>query len=235
MLILKLMSLMIITIPSRSMSTKRTLSGFYQHLNVVKASKFYANVKGNINNIDEALAFVKEISEPKASHACWAYIGKDDYIRFSDDGEPSGAGGKPIQIAIEGENLCGVVCVVNRYFGGTKLGLGGMARAYGGACRDCLRDALEDENNIIELVPTQIINFVVPFADAGVIYQIIGEFEKSSAPLIVNRLNEETTDSNQLSITIQLPINNDDIIDKLKIRCNELGAGRITLKLIDEE
>jgi putative IMPACT (imprinted ancient) family translation regulator len=61
--------------------------------------------------------------------------------RFNDDGEPAGTAGKPILQAIDGQNVDGVVVVVTRWFGGIKLGAGGLARAYGGCAAECLRVA----------------------------------------------------------------------------------------------
>jgi uncharacterized YigZ family protein len=78
-----------------------------------------------------------------ATHHCYAYrlgTGREAY-RMHDDGEPAGTGGRPILTAIDREGLTDVVVVVTRYFGGTKLGVGGLARAYGEAATQALRDA----------------------------------------------------------------------------------------------
>lgn len=87
-----------------------------------------------------ALAFVEHVSDPAANHNCWAYRIGSAY-RFSDDGEPSGTAGRPILAAIQGQALDQVVVVVTRWFGGIKLGAGGLMRAYGGAAAECLRQA----------------------------------------------------------------------------------------------
>jgi uncharacterized YigZ family protein len=78
-----------------------------------------------------------------ATHHCYAYrlgTGREAY-RMHDDGEPAGTGGRPILTAIDREGLTDVVVVVTRYFGGTKLGVGGLARAYGEAAGEALRNA----------------------------------------------------------------------------------------------
>lgn len=71
---------------------------------------------------------------PDATHHCSAYIagapGEDRAIGFSDDGEPGGTAGRPMYQVLEGSGLGRIACVVSRYFGGTKLGTGGLARAY---------------------------------------------------------------------------------------------------------
>ena len=84
---------------------------------------------------EEAEVFIREISSKHhdATHNCYAYrvgVGDDSLFRYSDAGEPSGTAGKPILEAIDGHILTDVVCVVARYFGGTKLGTGRLARAY---------------------------------------------------------------------------------------------------------
>lgn len=76
---------------------------------------------------------------PDATHHCWAWrLGADGRERCSDDGEPAGTAGPPILHALRGAELADVVAVVVRWFGGTKLGKGGLARAYGAATRQAL-------------------------------------------------------------------------------------------------
>jgi len=78
-----------------------------------------------------------------ASHHCYAFrLGVNgEQVRAADDGEPSGTAGKPILMVIEGAKLTNVLCVVTRYFGGTKLGTGGLARAYADAAKLAVEDA----------------------------------------------------------------------------------------------
>lgn len=79
-----------------------------------------------------------------ATHICYAYIVRDEqglHIKCHDDGEPSATAGKPILNHIEGRNLTNIVLFVVRYFGGVKLGAGGLVRAYGASARACLDQA----------------------------------------------------------------------------------------------
>ena len=76
-----------------------------------------------------------------ATHHVWAARLADGTTRFDDDGEPSGTGGRPILAALEAAEFVDVVCVVTRYFGGTRLGTGGLARAYGRAASLALEAA----------------------------------------------------------------------------------------------
>ena len=79
-------------------------------------------------------------SDPSASHNCYAWRLSALEARASDDGEPGGTAGRPILAAIEAAGLEGVCVVVTRYYGGTKLGTGGLARAYGGAAAAALAE-----------------------------------------------------------------------------------------------
>lgn len=116
-----------------------TLAAPHEALLEVKGSKFYAFV-WPVKTVGQAMDLVASTSDPKASHNCFAYkIGAE--FRSTDDGEPSGTAGRPILSAIEAEGLDEACALVVRYFGGTKLGAGGLVRAYGAAARDCLRAA----------------------------------------------------------------------------------------------
>ncbi|ATH77903.1 IMPACT family protein [Vreelandella venusta] len=90
----------------------------------------------------DALLQAAKIAHPNASHHCTAFIagppGEQTRIGFSDDGEPGGTAGRPMFQALQGSQLGEVGCVVIRYFGGTKLGTGGLARAYAQAVNAAL-------------------------------------------------------------------------------------------------
>lgn len=103
----------------------------------IKKSRFAAYAIPVVD-ISEAMAFFAQRSDPSATHNCWAYRIGQAY-RFNDDGEPSGTAGRPILQAIEGQGLDRVAVLVIRWFGGTKLGAGGLVRAYGGCAAQCLR------------------------------------------------------------------------------------------------
>ena len=92
----------------------------------------------------DAADFIGRHSDPAATHNCWAWKIGQTY-RFNDDGEPGGTAGKPILQAIEGQGLDQVVVLVVRWFGGIKLGTGGLIRAYGGTAAQCLRTAPKTE------------------------------------------------------------------------------------------
>jgi len=104
----------------------------------VKRSKFLAYASPT-QGVSAAKAFIAEIKalNPDASHNCWAFVANRPEnsidIGFSDDGEPSGCAGRPMLNVLQGSGIGEITVVVSRYFGGTKLGTGGMARAYGSA------------------------------------------------------------------------------------------------------
>jgi uncharacterized YigZ family protein len=110
--------------------------------NIVVNSHFIATI-GRADTVAEAKAFIQSVREemPDASHHVYAFkVGYGASITegMSDDGEPSGTSGPPILAVLRGADVGNVVIVVTRYFGGTKLGTGGLVRAYGGAAKDAL-------------------------------------------------------------------------------------------------
>jgi len=103
----------------------------------IKKSRFAAHA-APVATVDEAMAFLNAYSDPAATHNCWAYRIGQQY-RFNDDGEPGGTAGRPILQAIDGQGMDRVAVLVVRWFGGVKLGAGGLVRAYGGVAARCLR------------------------------------------------------------------------------------------------
>lgn len=126
---------------SSSSSVIRTLApGSHFTEYQIKKSRFLAYAS-HVRSWQEAQTYLKTIraQHPKARHWCYAYCGTTE--RCSDDGEPTGTAGLPILGAIQAESLSDTMCVVVRYFGGIKLGAGGLIRAYGASARQTLREA----------------------------------------------------------------------------------------------
>jgi len=107
----------------------------------VRGSRFLA-LAAPVHGKDECEELLREARKKHfdATHHCYAYrLGADGArYRTNDDGEPAGTAGKPILAAIDGADLQGVIVVVTRYFGGTKLGAAGLARAYRQAATQAL-------------------------------------------------------------------------------------------------
>ncbi|CAB1082600.1 hypothetical protein JY97_03150 [Alkalispirochaeta odontotermitis] len=101
----------------------------------IKRSRFIASI-GRAGNKLQADAFIAEIRStyPDANHHCWAYVAGNPFdtvqIGMSDDGEPQGTAGKPMLNVLQHRRIGEIVAVVTRYFGGIKLGTGGLVRAY---------------------------------------------------------------------------------------------------------
>ena len=104
---------------------------------VEKKSKFIANLI-YIESKEEAESIIKEYKKKfyDARHNCYAYrvlVDNEIYEKSSDDGEPSGTAGAPMLNLLQKSDLCNVIIIVTRYFGGILLGTGGLVRAYSGA------------------------------------------------------------------------------------------------------
>lgn len=105
---------------------------------VIDKSRFIAYAI-RVDSVEQATERIAEIKKRyfDATHNCYAYI-VGDRAKFSDDGEPQGTAGMPIYECIKNNSLDHVCVVVTRYFGGIKLGAGGLVRAYGGSCASAL-------------------------------------------------------------------------------------------------
>ncbi|WP_369409266.1 IMPACT family protein [Deinococcus arboris] len=149
-----------------------TLAGPWREDLLAENSEFLA-FADRAESPEEALAQLAAFRAryPDATHHCWAYrIGR--LYRFHDDGEPGGTAGAPILKAIEGQGLDRVMTVVVRYYGGVKLGTGGLARAYGGAAAACLRAAPKTE-----VRPRLTLWVTVPFDHLSRLYHLLGSLD----------------------------------------------------------
>ena len=120
------------------------------------------------NNINELLKNIKE-SYPKATHYCYAYIfGKEQ--GFSDDGEPSRTAGSPMYNVLEKEELNNILAVTIRYFGGIKLGAGGLVRAYTKSLTEALKQA-----TLQDLIEAYKVKITFDYKDEKQIHYLLGE------------------------------------------------------------
>ncbi|MCG7568017.1 YigZ family protein [Pseudoalteromonas sp. CnMc7-15] len=109
----------------------------------IKKSTFIVHV-AHTPDISAAKDFIADINRryPDARHNCWAHVagapGGSHVYGFSDDGEPNGTAGKPMLNVLQGSGLGEICAVTTRYFGGIKLGTGGLVRAYGGTLNNAL-------------------------------------------------------------------------------------------------
>ncbi|TDV60380.1 YigZ family protein [Pseudomonas sp. LP_7_YM] len=116
-----------------------TLVGPCEFREEIRKSRFIT-LAAPISSPADAQAFIEQHSDLNATHNCWAWKLGAQY-RSMDDGEPGGTAGRPILAAIEAQEFDQVVVLVIRWYGGTQLGTGGLARAYGGGANKCLQQA----------------------------------------------------------------------------------------------
>jgi uncharacterized YigZ family protein len=180
----------------------------------IKKSRFIVKA-ATVSGPDEAFAFLERIRENRATHHCWAYKIGQQY-RFSDDGEPGGTAGRPILNAIEKQDLDGVMVVVIRYYGGVKLGAGGLARAYGGCSAKCLQGA-----RLKPIVASTEVNLRVGFDQIGTLYTIIDQFGAT-------KLEEAYTDA---GLDIRLKI---DRTDRQALLAALADASAGSIEMLDE-
>lgn len=116
------------------------------------------------NEVEKHLKQLREL-HPKANHVCYAsIILEENYLRFSDDGEPNKTAGFPMFDVLEKNNMDEILAVVVRYFGGIKLGSGGLTRAY----RSCVASALK-ETKLVNKIPIDVFTLEVDYALADTI------------------------------------------------------------------
>jgi uncharacterized YigZ family protein len=141
------------------LSSYYTVKGFGEHEIVIQKSRFIAHMD-RATTEEEAQSFIEriKIQHWNASHNCSAYmIGEHDQTqKANDDGEPSGTAGVPILEVLKKRNLKDTVVVITRYFGGIKLGAGGLIRAYGSATSEGLNATGIVERKLMTNVSSEI-------------------------------------------------------------------------------
>lgn len=183
----------------------------------VKKSRFLAKA-APVETPEAALAFLREIGDPAATHNCWAYRIGEAY-RFSDDGEPGGSAGRPILAAIDGQGIDRVMVVVIRWYGGINLGVGGLVRAYGGAAAEALRTA--PRHALIDRVDVEL---ACDFALAGSVHALL--------PTLEAEKTAERFEADGLRLRLRLPAANYAVLDA---RLRDLSRGRARLDRLDPE
>lgn len=122
----------------------------------IKKSRFEA-FAASVDSIEQAQQFLADHLDTSTSHQCWAWK-INGQSRINDDGEPQGTAGRPILAVIEGQQLDQVIVLVNRWYGGIKLGTGGLVRAYAGTASQCIQLATR-----VPLLVTQQVSFVCDY------------------------------------------------------------------------
>ncbi|MDQ1119669.1 MULTISPECIES: YigZ family protein [Pseudoxanthomonas] len=167
-----------------------TLAAPLRHEQLVKHSRFLVQA-GPVDSAEAAMAFIAAVSDADATHNCWAWrVGAT--FRSSDDGEPGGSAGRPILAAIDGAGFDRIAVVVTRWFGGIKLGVGGLVRAYGGSTASALRQAPR-----VPLVAMAGLEIGCGFDDLGHVHAALAAFAAQK--------DAERFDSDGAVLQVQLP------------------------------
>ena len=160
----------------------------YRVTQVIERSRFICTV-ARVQSSEEAQAFIKAMNAEyaDATHNCWAYVvgapGSTDRVGMSDDGEPHGTAGRPMLTVLLHSGIGEIAAVVTRYYGGTKLGTGGLVKAYGGAVQEALADLPRAER--IDGVDVTV---KVAYGAIGALQQLWPEFD---AELLEQRFDVE--------------------------------------------
>lgn len=193
----------------------RTIKEDGQVQEEIKKSRFICHAK-RVYSEEEARDFITAIKKEhyKATHNCSAFIvgERSEIKRTSDDGEPSGTAGVPMLGVLENHNLTNVCVVVTRYFGGIKLGAGGLIRAYAGSVALAVK-----EIGIIEIKEQAGIAIQMSYAQ----YQEYGNFLKEH-----NLMELETTFTDQIDTIIYV---DKEEKENIKSALVEFFNGKVTL------
>lgn len=192
-----------------------TLASSWRHEEDIRKSRFLAQA-APVGSTAEALAFVDSASDTTATHNCWAYRIGDAY-RFNDDGEPGGTAGRPMLQAIDGQRCDRVIVVVTRWYGGIKLGAGGLARAYGGTAAECLRLAPR-----VTIVAMGRLFICCDFAELALVTTRIRDMEGT--------IEQEVFVADGAELTVLAPL---DRLEAIAARVVDLSRGRIQPRRLD--
>lgn len=175
-----------------------------------------------VNSVEDARDFISEIKKryPDASHHVPAFVighGKSIIAHCSDDGEPSGTAGRPALAVLQGSGLGNVVVVVTRYFGGTKLGTGGLIKAYGDAVREVLKQV-----KFATLLPTTTLVLVTPYR----LYdQVVRLMESHDAVVLETEFLEDVI------VTLRLK---DEEVQAFTNMLGNLSSGQVEPIVVDQ-
>ena len=183
---------------------------------VEKKSRFIANIFP-VHSEEEALAYIEEIRKKHydARHNCFAYVigEKNEVMRGSDDGEPSGTAGRPMLEVLLGEELHDVLAVVTRYFGGTLLGTGGLVRAYSAAVKEGL-----SKTEVIERLSGKKVKIQTDYNGIGKLQYIMGQ-------LGVTELQADYGENVELIVAVP-----EETVSKFQKEVIEASGGRAVME-----
>lgn len=188
---------------------------------VIDRSRFVCTI-ARASSTDDAQAFIKQINTefPDATHNCWAFVvgepGSTDRIGMSDDGEPHGTAGRPMLTVLLHSGIGEIAAVVTRYYGGIKLGTGGLVKAYGGAVQEALASL-----PTVQRVDTVDVQFDVPYSAVGAVQQLM--------PTVDAEVLEQRFEVNA-SFVVRLPRDEEP---RLRAAIQNLTRGAASYSLVD--
>ncbi len=185
-------------------------------------SRFIATL-APVFSVEEAKAFIRRVRAEfhDATHNVPAYVvghGSSVIAHSSDDGEPSGTAGRPALAVLQGSGLGDAAVVVTRYFGGTKLGKGGLVRAYGDAVRAVLQ-----VTPLAEKIPTHTVMLALPYPLFEQIRLLVGKTR--------GRILDETFGAD-VTLTMQFPV---EAFPEFQAALTELSHGSLTAEIIETD
>lgn len=197
------------------MNPYKTISGLTEGSYKEKGSKFlsFAYPVNSLDEVEDHLATLKK-KYHDARHHCYAYMlgmGEQEY-RANDDGEPNHSAGDPILGQIRSFELTNVLIVVVRYFGGTKLGVGGLISAYKQGAADALSKA-----KIVCIYPQTSFDLIFPYSLTSEVERVLNEFE-------IEYTNKEFTETCQYTGKIS-----DAVIDRFIKRVKSIQGIRLDM------
>ncbi len=187
----------------------------------VKGSRFIGRT-ALVGSAEEAVVELEAIrkQEYAATHNCYAYLvglpEENIAFKFSDDGEPGGTAGRPIYDVIVGSGLTNVLLVVTRYFGGTKLGTGGLVKAYSEAAQLALK-----QSGMVERFLTDSFKVEIDFPLYDPLIKRIHQ---------IGAVQDEAEFSDHVSVTLTV---RRSLADTLEVAITELSAGRAHVEKIE--
>lgn len=181
----------------------------------IKKSRFQAFATP-VESEQDIKDFLEAYRDTTTTHQCWAWkIGHN--VRFNDDGEPSGTAGRPILATIEGNELTNILVLVNRWYGGIKLGTGGLVRAYGGCAGQCLILAEK-----IELIEKKKVSFRCNFSEWAIFQYELNQQQ-------IDYQEDYTAEGVEVIAQMQK-----HQIEPFALKIQDISRGREALKIIDE-
>lgn len=185
----------------------------------IRRSHFITTV-APASSVEDARAFIKAVRTEfdSANHNCWAYIigppGSTAHVGLSDDGEPHGTAGRPMLTVLIHSGVGDIVAVVTRYFGGVKLGKGGLVRAYSGGVKSALETLPR-----VEKVPKSDLEAIIGYSEVTLFQRMLPEFR---AEVLDQRFEVD------VRYRLQMPT---ALLEQFTVRLADLTNGQAQVKI----